>query len=100
MTISFLVSNAMNDSDPVGATLPARCSARCPRSEPVGLSFLNFNDSLPNDAPPYLHGRHFTGSTFLGTLSAEKTPLPFLTFRLQFILLMFILSIGFSFPSL
>ena len=94
MMIPFLVSNAMNDFDPVGATLPARCSARCPRSALVGLNFLNFNDLLPRDAPPYLHGRHFTGSTLRGTLSAEKTSLLLFNVRVHFIFLMFLLSFG------
>ena len=72
MMTSFSVSNAMNDFDPVGAMLPAKCSALSPRSALVGLNFLNYDDLLPHDAPPYPHGRQFTDSTFLFTLSDKR----------------------------
>ena len=49
MMTSSSASNAMNDFDPVGATLPRRCSAQNPKSALVGLNFLNYNGWLHPD---------------------------------------------------
>ena len=57
MMIFFSASNAMNDYDPVGNMLHAKCSDLFPRFKPAGLTFLNFNALLRPDAHVYLHLR-------------------------------------------